>query len=203
VTRAPSRRTERLLLRGWRDEDRDAIAALNADRAVMRYFPEPLSREQSDALFDRLDAAIREHGWGLWALERLDTGRLVGFTGLAVPIHDLPFQPCVEVGWRLARSAWGHGFATEAADSALQVGFDEVGLDEVVSFTTVANQRSRAVMERLGMRRDPAEDFEHPARPPGDPLRPHVLYRLRADEWRRSAAALRRCGERGSCAGSR
>ena len=102
---------------------------------------------------------------------------MVGFTGLAVPRHPLPFQPCVEVGWRLARGAWGHGFATEAAREALRVGFDELGLAEVVSFTTVTNMRSRAVMERLGMVRDPAEDFDHPALAEGEPLRRHVLYR--------------------------
>ena len=183
MTPALPRRTERLLLRGWTDDDREPFAAINADGAVMRYLPERLGREQSDAMLDRLDAALRERGWGLWALERIDTHRLIGFTGLAVPRPDLPFQPCVEVGWRLARSAWGHGFATEAAGEALRVAFDEVGLDEVVSFTTVANAPSRAVMERLGMKRDPAGDFEHPALEPGHPLRPHVLYRLLADDW--------------------
>ncbi len=178
------RRTERLVLRGWRDDDRDAWAALNADPEVMRYFEEPLTREQSDAMLDRMAAALEARGWGLWALERLDTGELIGFTGLAVPRHDLPFLPCVEVGWRLARSAWGRGFATEAAREALRVAFDEVELAEVVSFTAVLNTPSRAVMERLGMRRDPAEDFEHPALPRGHPLRPHVLHRIRAEATR-------------------
>ncbi len=175
------RRTERLLLRGWRDGDRAAWAAMNADPEVMRYFHDTLTREQSDAMLDRMDAALAEQGWGLWALERQDTAEMIGFTGLAVPTHDLPFNPCVEVGWRLARSAWGRGFATEAAREALRVGFDEVGLAEVVSMTSVPNTPSRAVMHRLGMTRDPADDFEHPAVPPGHPLRPHVLYRLRAD----------------------
>lgn len=179
-----ARRTERLVLRGWRDDDRAAWAAMNADPEVMRYFPDTLTREQSDAMLDRMDAALAEQGWGLWALERQDTGEMVGFTGLAVPRHDLPFNPCVEVGWRLARSAWGRGFATEAAREALRVGFDEVGLAEVVSMTSVPNTPSRAVMERLGMTRDPADDFEHPAVPPGHPLRPHVLYRIRADAVR-------------------
>ena len=172
-------RTERLLLRTWRDADREPYAALNADPVVMEHFPAPLSRGESDAHVDRILAAFDEHGWGLWAVERADTGRLVGFTGLAVPRHPLPFLPCVEVGWRLARSAWGHGFATEAAREALRVGFDEVGLDEVMSFTAVGNTRSRAVMERLGMVHDPADDFDHPALPVGHPLRRHVLYRLR------------------------
>lgn len=171
-------------MRGWREADRAVWAAMNADPEVMRYFHDTLTREQSDAMLDRMGAALEEQGWGMWALERQDTGELIGFTGLAVPASDLPFLPCVEVGWRLARSAWGLGFATEAARESLRVGFDEVGLREVVSMTSVLNVPSRAVMERLGMTRDPADDFEHPAVPPGHPLRPHVLYRLRADAVR-------------------
>jgi len=185
------RRTGRLVLRGWRDDDRDAWAAMNADPVVMRYFPDPLTREQADAMLDRMNAALEAQGWGLWALERLDTGELIGFTGLAVPRYDLPFTPCVEVGWRLARSAWGRGLATEAAREALRVAFDEVGLPEVVAMTSVANTPSRAVMERLGMTRDPADDFEHPGVPPGHPLRPHVLYRIRADAVRREGDVRR------------
>ena len=172
-----ARHTERLVLRQWREADREPFAQLNADPEVMRFFPAPLGREQSDAMVSRIHDLIEAQGWGLWAVERRDTGAMVGFTGLAVPRHPLPFQPCVEVGWRLARSAWGHGFATEAAREALRVGFDELGLAEVVSFTTVTNTRSRAVMERLGMVRDPAEDFDHPALAEGAPLRRHVLYR--------------------------
>ena len=172
-----TRFTDRLVLRQWRDEDLEPFAELNADPEVMRYVPAPLDREQSDAMLGRMRARIDEQGWGLWAVQRRDTGALAGFTGLAVPRHPLPFQPCVEVGWRLARSAWGHGFATEAAREALRVAFDELGLTEVVSFTAVANLRSRAVMERLAMVRDPAEDFDHPALAEGESLRRHVLYR--------------------------
>lgn len=172
------RRTERLVLRQWRDDDREPFAAMNADPEVMEHLPAVLDRAASDAMLDRLQASIEEQGWGLWAVERRDTGALVGFTGLSVPRHPLPFLPCVEVGWRLARPAWGHGFATEAGREALQVAFDEIGLDEVVSFTTVTNVRSRAVMQRLGLTRDPADDFDHPALPEGSPLRRHVLYRV-------------------------
>ena len=182
--RAVTLETPRLLLRPWRDEDLAPFAALNRDPEVMRFFEEPLSPERSDAWAGTIAAAIEEQGWGLWALERRDTGEFIGFTGLQVPRHDLPFNPCVEVGWRLARSAWGRGFATEAAREALRVGFDEVGLAEVVSRTSVPNTPSRAVMERLAMTRDPTDDFEHPAVPPGHPLRPHVLYRIRADAVR-------------------
>lgn len=172
-----TRLTERLVLRQWREEDREPFAQLNADPEVMRYFPAPLDREQSDAMVSRMHDLIEAQGWGLWAVERRDTGAFLGFTGLAVPRHPLPFLPCVEVGWRLSRKAWGHGFATEAAREALRVGFDELGLAEIVSFTTVTNTRSRAVMERLSMVRDVAEDFDHPALAEGDPLRRHVLYR--------------------------
>lgn len=172
------RLTDRLVLRQWREEDREPFAAMNADPEVMQHLPAMLDRQASDAMLDRLHDSIEEQGWGLWAVECRDTGALLGFTGLAVPRHPLRFLPCVEVGWRLARPAWGHGFATEAAREALRVAFDELGLQEVVSFTTVTNVRSRAVMERLGMRRDPAEDFDHPALPVGSPLRPHVLYRV-------------------------
>ena len=171
------RGTERLVLRQWREGDLEPFARLNADPEVMRYFPAPLSREQSDAMVDRLSGHIEAEGWGMWALERRDTGEFIGFTGLGVPRQVLPFQPCVEVGWRLAATAWGHGFATEAAREALRVGFDELGLTEIVSFTAVPNMRSRAVMERLGMVRDAAEDFDHPAVDVGHPVRRHVLYR--------------------------
>lgn len=168
----------RLLLRGWREEDRAPFAALNADPEVMAHFPAVLSREESDEVFDRVAAGVDERGWGLWALELRDTGEFLGFTGLAAPRFETVFTPCVEVGWRLARSAWGHGYAVEAARVACAVGFDELGLAEIVSFTSVGNVRSRAVMERLGMRHDPAEDFDHPLVPAGHALSRHVLYRL-------------------------
>lgn len=171
--------TDRLLLRGWRDEDRPPFAAMNADREVMQHFPAPLSRDESDALADRAAEHVEAEGWGLWAVEVRGTGEFIGFVGLAVPRFEAPFTPATEVGWRLARSAWGHGYASEAARAALDVGFQELGLDELVSFTAVGNTRSRAVMQRLGMTRDPAEDFDHPSLPPGHPLQRHVLYRVR------------------------
>jgi RimJ/RimL family protein N-acetyltransferase len=174
-------RTERLLLRRWREADREPFARLNADPEVMEHFPSPLTRAESDAMVDRLDAHLAEHGWGLWAVERLDDGELLGFTGLATPRFDARFTPAVEVGWRLARHAWGRGYATEAARSVLAHAFDALGLDEVVSFTATSNARSIAVMERLGMAHDPADDFDHPSLPDGHPLRRHVLYRARRD----------------------
>lgn len=169
--------TERLLLRQWSDADRAPFAALNRDPAVMRHFPAPLSRSESDALLDRLRAEVAEHGWGLWALATRQTGEFIGCAGLAVVHFDAPFTPAVEIGWRLARSAWKQGYATEAAAAALTFGFTELELTEIVSFTAVGNTASRAVMERLGMSHDPADDFDHPSLPVGHPLRRHVLYR--------------------------
>jgi len=177
-------RTPRLLLRRWREEDLEPFAALNADPAVMEHFPAPLDRAASDALAARADAHLAEHGWGLWAVHVLAEDRFAGFTGLAVPRWDPPFGPCVEVGWRLARWAWGSGHATEAARAALGVAFTELGLGEVVSFTAVDNERSQAVMRRIGMVRDPGGDFLHPNVPAGHPVEPHVLYRLSATDWR-------------------
>lgn len=175
---APALRTERCVLRGWTPADRAPFAELNADPEVMRHFPAPLIREQSDAFVDRIEVGFAEHGWGLWAVQV--AGRFAGFTGLSVAKIAAPFTPAVEVGWRLARWAWGHGYATEAAGAALRYGFTEAGAAEIVSFTAQTNERSQAVMRRLGMTRDPGEDFDHPALPAGHPLRRHVLYRLSA-----------------------
>jgi len=182
----PEVRTQRLLLRGWRDADLAPFAALNADPAVMEHFPAPLSRDDSDAFVGRQADGWSANGFGLWAVERLDGGDFIGFTGLTRPRFDAPFMPAVEIGWRFARNAWGQGFATEAARAALAYGFETVGLDEIVSFTSPVNMRSWRVMERLEMTRDPADDFDHPKLPHGHPLRRHVLYRLRRSDWERA-----------------
>jgi RimJ/RimL family protein N-acetyltransferase len=176
----PRIRTERLLLREWLESDREPFAALNADPVVAEFLGGPLDRAASDALIDRIRAHWASDGHGLWAVERLVDRSFIGFVGLAAPSFEAPFTPRVEVGWRLARSAWGQGFATEAARETVRFGFEDLGLGEIVSFTVPANVRSRAVMERLGMTHDPDDDFDHPGRPPGDPLRRHVLYRLAA-----------------------
>lgn len=169
---------DRLRLRCWREEDREAFAALNADPRVMEFFPSRLSRLESDAMVDRIEAHFEEHGFGLWAIEVRGVASFVGFTGLSIPRFQAPFMPCVEIGWRLGFEHWGRGFASEAARLALDHGFGTVGLSEIVSFTAAANLRSRAVMERLGMGRDPADDFDHPSLPHGHWLRRHPLYRL-------------------------
>ncbi len=170
-------RTERLLLRQWRESDRGPWAAMNADSEVREHFPGLLTRAESDESVDRFAAGITERGWGLWALEVIETGEFIGFTGIHPWSSGPDAETEVEVGWRLARPAWGHGYATEAARAAMAHGFDVLGLDEIISVTAVGNTRSRAVMERLGMTRDPGDDFDHPLVPPDSPLRRHVLYR--------------------------
>lgn len=175
--------TERLVLRAWREEDRAPFAALNADPEVMRYFPKPLSRAESDDLVDRISAKMADNGWGWYAVEVKGGAACIGMVGLNVPHYPIPGGPSVEVGWRLARAAWGRGYATEAAAGCLDHGFGPLGLPEIVAFTAVQNTPSRAVMERLGMTRDPAGDFDHPLLEDGHPLRRHVLYRVRARDW--------------------
>jgi RimJ/RimL family protein N-acetyltransferase len=179
----PSVETERLLLREWRDADRDPFASMNADLRVMEHFPKRLTPEESDAFVERMAERWAADGFGLWAVERRSDGRFLGFTGLAAPTFEAHFTPCVEIGWRFAVEAWGQGYATESAQAALRFGFEVLDLAEIVSFTVPANTRSRAVMERLGMTRDPADDFDHPRLPDGHPLRRHVTYRLRRDRW--------------------
>ena len=171
-------RGARVLLRGWTPHDAKPFAALNADPIAMEFLPGCLTRAESDALIDRLQTGLKARGWGLWCLE-VD-GECAGFVGLSVPTFEAAFTPCTEIGWRLAPKFWGRGYATEAAHLSLGFGFRQAGLSEIVSFTTVSNQRSRRVMERIGMARDSREDFEHPRLPPGHPLRAHVLYRIRS-----------------------
>ncbi|GAA2794075.1 GNAT family N-acetyltransferase [Kribbella solani] len=175
--------TDRLLLRNWKESDREPYAALNADPAVMEHFPAPQTREQSDALIDRNRPAIDERGWGLWALEVRETGEFIGFTGLSVPSFEAAFMPAVEIGWRLAKGAWGNGYASEAARAALAYGFGPAGLDEIVSFTATPNLPSQRVMQRIGMTRDEAGDFDHPRIEVGHRLRRHVFYRISRSQW--------------------
>jgi RimJ/RimL family protein N-acetyltransferase len=176
-------RTERLILRRWTDADRAPFAALNADPVVMEHFPATMSREASDSFVERIERHWDEHGWGLWAIEVPGVAPFVGYVGLWPA--DYVADGMVEVGWRLARAHWGHGYATEAARESLRVGFEEVGLDEIVSFTVPQNVRSRRVMERIGLVRDPAGDFDHPRVDPiaCPHLVPHVFYRLTRTDW--------------------
>ena len=175
--------TARLRLRQWRDEDLAPFARLNADAEVMEFFPARLSRESSDAVARRLRDKLAERGWGLWAVEERASGEFIGFIGLQPPAVQLPFSPCIEIGWRLARAYWGKGYATEGARAALRAGFATLGLDEIVAFTALGNRRSRAVMERLGMLEDAKGAFDHPSVPQGSPVRAHCLYRLSRARW--------------------
>ena len=170
----------RVVLRPWTNSDFKPFAAMNADPAVMEYFPNVLSQEESVALMERLQAAIEKRDWGLWVVEV--NRKFAGFTGLAEPAFAAAFTPCVAIDWSFRKEFWGQGLAHEAAQLALQFAFEELRLDEVVSFTAKTNERSQRLMRRLGMTRDFAGDFEHPSLAAGHPLRPHVLYRLRPSQ---------------------
>lgn len=177
--------TARLRLRDWRDDDLPAFRALNADPEVRRYFPTVMTAAESDALAAQVRADLETNGHGLWAVEVTGGAPFIGFVGLARPSFE-PFTASMEVGWRLARDAWGHGYATEAARAAVAFAFTNLGLRELVSFTVPANTASRRVMEKLGFTHDAAGDFLHPRLPEGHPLRPHVLYRLAFPTWTRA-----------------
>lgn len=169
-------------MRNWRSADLPIMAQLNADAEVMRYFPAILTREQSDSMVLHWQQQFALQGWSNWAVELKASGELIGFVGLSVPRRALPFMPCVEIGWRLRSAFWGQGLASEAAQAALRFGFTELGLAEIVSFTSLLNLRSRAVMQRIGMR-NAEQDFDHPALADGHPLQRHCLYRLSSKEW--------------------
>ena len=172
-------KTERLLLRNWKDSDRGPFSRMNAEPRVMEFMPKPLSREESDRFVDRIEADFRRFGFGLYAVELRQDHSFIGYIGLAVPAFSAHFTPCVEIGWRLSADHWGQGLATEGAREVMRHAFEILKLDEIVSFTVPSNVRSRRVMGKLGMVRDPADDFDHPNLPEGHVFRPHVLYRLR------------------------
>lgn len=181
-------RTDRLLLRQWRDSDHQPFADLNADPAVMEHFPAPLERAQSDALIARERGRIAERGWGLWAVEVAAARQFIGFVGLAEEDFGFDWTPAVEIGWRLAKAAWGQGYATEAATAVLAHAFEVLHLDEVVSFTATTNTPSEAVMRRIGMQLHPSSPFDHPRVESGHRLEEHVLYHLTAVDWRAAGA---------------
>lgn len=167
--------SERLVLRPWRDEDKPAFAAMNADLRVMEYFPALRTKEQSDSMVDECSVRLARDGFTFWAVERKDNNEFIGFVGLTKFSADLPFCPCVEIGWRLAYKQWGNGFATEAAKRSLSLGFNEFGLNEIVSFTTLANMRSRHVMEKIGMV-NTNNNFLHPSVDAASGMQEHCLY---------------------------
>jgi len=182
--------TDRLLLRPWKESDAEPYADLNQDPAVVEHFAGPVAREASYEQVDYFNQMIAERGFGFWALEVRETGQFIGFTGLSVPSFEAPFLstvenglPGVEIGWRLAKDAWGNGYATEAARAALGYGFGPAGLDEIVSFTATTNLPSQRVMQRIGMTHDEADDFDHPRIEKGHRLERHVLYRIKRTQW--------------------
>ena len=182
--------TDRLVLRNWREEDRQAFFEMNADPEVMRFFERTRSRAEADVAFDRFVREIDRNGYGFWAMELRDIGQVIGFTGLRDIHFDAPFTPAVEIGWRLLTSHWGNGYATEAARASLAYGFQQMALPEIVSFAVPENWPSRRVMERIGMRREPQYDFGYPDVTPGSPLARHVFYRLTVTDWRRRESGL-------------
>jgi len=171
-------RTDRLRLRRWLAADLAPFAALNADPRVAEYLPGVLSRQESDAFVARIEAHFDLHGFGLWAVEVCGGAPFAGFVGLSIPRFEAHFTPTVEIGWRLSAEQWGRGYATEGARAVLSFGFEVLRLEEIVSFTVLENTRSCRVMEKIGMTRDPADDFDHPLLPERHPLRRHVLYRI-------------------------
>jgi ribosomal-protein-alanine N-acetyltransferase len=175
--------TPRLRLRDWTDADAEPFAAMNADPRVMEFFPRALDRAASDALIAHFREGLARDGFCLYAVEVKDGNLFIGFTGLARPGFDAPSMPAIEVGWRIARESWGNGYATEAAGAVADHAFGTLGLDALVSFTTEWNRRSRRVMEKIGMTRDPRDDFMHPNLPADHKLAPHVLYRISRAAW--------------------
>lgn len=190
---APTLRTERLILRPWRDADREPFAKLNADPEVMMHLPAELSAKQSNAFIARINAHFDHHGFGLWAVEVPYVAPFVGFVGLWTTPFRAHFTPAVELGWRLARDYWGQGYATEGATAAVRYGFDEAGLSEVVCYAQPKHQRSARVMQKVGMTHDPVDDFQHPRLPLGHPMREQMLWRIDRAQWR---AHVRRGRER-------
>ena len=181
---------DRLILRPWQERDLEPFARLNADPRVMQYFPSVLSRKESDNLARRIIAKFEEQGWGLWAASVPNVLDFIGFIGLAKATFEAHFTPAVEVGWRLAFDHWGKGYATQGAKAVLAYGFETINLPEIISFTAKQNTRSRGVMERIGMHYNPRDDFDHAKLPEGHSLRPHVLYRLTAEEWGKMGGKL-------------
>lgn len=168
--------TERLILRPWRQEDREPYAVLNSNPEVMRYLLKTLTREESDKMVDIIEQKMAANGWGLWAVEEKSSGAFIGFVGLNIPAYELPFSPVIEIGWRLDKPFWGKGYAPEVAAKALEIGFNQYGIEEIVAFTALENTASQRVMEKIGMRR--CEEFDHPAVSEDSSLRRHILYRV-------------------------
>ncbi len=176
-------RTPRTLLRAWKESDREAWAAMNADDEVRKYFPKVLTREESDAEFERINSGVKQRGWGMWALEIPGAHPFSGFVGLNPPAYDAVWQPAVEIGWRLAQDTWHKGYATEAAQAAMQFAFEHLQLPQVLALSVTTNTPSHMVMDRLGMTRWHGMEFDHPRVPIDWPLKNHIVHRIDRDTW--------------------
>jgi RimJ/RimL family protein N-acetyltransferase len=177
-------RTRRLVLRRWKESDLLPFARINADQRVMEFMLGTMTEEETRQSVEHMKKHFDAHGFGRWAVEITDSEKFIGFVGISIPTYTLTFSPCVEVAWRICADEWGKGYAPEAANEAMRDGFKRVGLEEIVSFTTLTNSKSRRVMEKLGMRYCSAEDFDHPMVPEAHSLRRHVLYRMTKADWR-------------------
>lgn len=182
MTKVVEIKTERLFLRQWCKDDLADFSLLNSDPKVMKYLPKILSRKESNNLADKIINLISENGWGFWAIEKINDNSFIGFVGLHEPKYDLPVKPCVEIGWRLAREYWGNGYATEAGNAALEFAFKTLNLDNIYSFTSVANVKSQSVMERLNLVNQ-SVNFNHPSIPEGNQYSEHVLYKISKETW--------------------
>ncbi|KTD25721.1 acetyltransferase [Legionella lansingensis] len=182
--------TERIVIREWQDSDLLPFALMNADSKVMKYFPARLTEQETRAMVERIQAHIQRHGFGLWAAELKATKEFIGFIGLNVPSFTAHFTPCVEIGWRLARSFWGQGLATEGGKAVLDYAFDKLHVQEIVSFTSERNKRSQRVMQKIGLSHDKKDDFHHPNLPIEHPLSWHVLYRLLQKDWQTRQSSM-------------
>lgn len=191
----PVIKTERLIMRPWKEEDFDAFARLNADPRVMEFFPGVLTQEESDQFAKRICIAMKQQGWGLWAVSIPDVADFIGYIGLAPVNFVADFTPAVEVGWRLAYDFWNQGYATEGAQAAVKYGFENLHLNEIVSFTAIQNTRSQKVMKKIGMKHHPEEDFDHPKLAEGHWLSRHVLYRIKKHEWQQLIMKENRCNQ--------
>ena len=182
MTKVVEIKTKRLLLRQWNKADLADFALLNSDPEVMEYLPKILNREESDNLADRIISLLSDNGWGFWAVETISNNSFIGFVGLHEPKYELPVKPCVEIGWRLSRKYWGNGYATEAGNAALEFAFKTLNLNNVYSFTSVANLKSESVMKRLKLENQ-NKNFNHPSIPDDCQYREHVLYKIKKETW--------------------
>lgn len=177
-------KTDRLIIRQWQESDITSLSKLNADKEALKYFPRTYTKQETIEFIEKMSDKISKQSYGFFALELRETKEFIGFTGLSNPSYKTPFTPCTEIGWRIHKQFWGKGYAPEAAKACLDYAFNELYLDEIVSFTASLNKPSMRVMEKIGMTRSIHEDFYHPLINKTDPLALHVLYRLKKENFK-------------------